>query len=59
VKQYLLTQKWWIAASVLSGLAMACACKQGAIDYAADHVWEEADKANTAVIKEPSKDQLN
>jgi hypothetical protein len=60
VKQYLLSQKWWILGSVFAGLTMACAAKQGAIDYAVDHVWEDADKANAAfTITEPHKDKLN
>lgn len=61
VKQYLFSQRWWIAASVLSGLAMACAAKQGSIDYAVDRVWEEADQANLAAVtvREPGKDRLN
>lgn len=60
MKQYLISQKWWIAASVLSGLALACAAKQGQIDYAVDHVWEEADQANLSAVtvREPGKDEL-
>jgi hypothetical protein len=46
MKNYLLSQKWWILGSVFAGLSMACAAKQGAIDYTADHVWETADKIN-------------
>ena len=61
VKQFLISQRWWIAASVLTGLAMACARKQGAIDYTVNHVWAEADQANLAAVtvREPGKDQLN
>jgi hypothetical protein len=40
---------------------MACAAKQGSIDYAVDQVWEEADQANLAAVtvREPGKDRLN
>jgi len=46
MKDFILSQKWWILGSVFAGLSMACAAKQGMVDYAADHVWEEADKVN-------------
>jgi hypothetical protein len=61
VKQYLISQRWWIAGSFFACLAMTCAAKHGSIEYAADHVWEEADRANQAsvTIKEPGKDTLN
>jgi len=52
VRTFLYSQRWWIASGVFAGIAMACAAKHGEIEYAADHVWEEADKANAQAVRE-------
>jgi|HubBroStandDraft_5_1064220.scaffolds.fasta_scaffold31006_2 hypothetical protein len=48
MREFLLSQKWWLLGSVFAGLSMFCAAKQGMDDYAADHVWEEADRVNAS-----------
>jgi hypothetical protein len=47
MKEFLYSQRWWILGSVFAGLSMACASRQGEIEYAAEHVWQEADRLNS------------
>jgi hypothetical protein len=55
LKAFMHHYRYWIAGSFFVGLAAACFEKHGAIEYAADHIWEAADRA---VIREelPKKD---
>ena len=55
MKAFMHHYRYWIAGSFFVGLAAACFEKHGAIEYAADHIWEAADRA---VIREelPKKD---
>jgi hypothetical protein len=46
VKSLLFKYRWHVAGSVFIGLAVACFEKHGAIEYAADRVWEEVDSFN-------------
>jgi thioredoxin reductase len=44
MKGFIYQWRWWIAGSGFAGIAAACYAKHGAVEYAAQHVWEEADQ---------------
>lgn len=48
MKTFLFRHRFYLAGAVFLGLAAACFEKHGAIEYAVDHVWDEADKINQA-----------
>ena len=56
IRELILRNRYYLAGTVLLGLAAAFFEKQGAVDYAADRVWEEADvltRRAEAETKEP------
>lgn len=43
-RELVVRNRYYLIGAALLGMAAACFEKQGAIDYAADRVWEHADE---------------